>query len=262
MDWQDQGILLGIRDHGETSAIIEVLTERHGRHSGLVRGGGTQKMSALLQPGAQLSVEWRARLEEHLGHFRVEPARSRAAGIMAERGTLAGFNAMAAMLLTLLPEREPDPALYAATVALADALAEQAADWPGAYARWEVGLLAALGFGLDLDRCAVTGTRHDLAYVSPRTGRAVSRVAGGPWADRLLPLPGFLTGQGRLNAAAAREAMRMTGWFLANRVCPAMEREALPEARDRLIAWLDRAEPGPGAAPRPSGTAAPMPRGR
>lgn len=240
MDWQDEGLLLSIRDHGESAAIIEVLTARHGRHSGLVRGGAGQKMSAVLQPGTQLALEWRARLEEHLGHFRVEPLRGRAAGIMADRGTLAAFNAMAALILTLVPERAPDEALHGASAALADALAAQSPDWPADYARWEMMFLDALGFGLDLGRCAVTGSRHELAFVSPRTGRAVTREVGGPWADKLLPLPGFLVGQGRANPGAVREALRLTGWFLVHRACAAMEREALPEARERLLRLLDR----------------------
>lgn len=247
MDWRDEGLLLSIRDHGESAAIIDVLTVAHGRHSGLVRGGAGQKMSAVLQPGAQLSVEWRARLEEHLGHFRVEPLRSRAAGIMADRGTLAAFNAMAALILGLVPERGAETGLHDASAGLADALAAQAADWPVRYAFWEVGLLEVLGFGLDLERCAVTGSRHDLAFVSPRTGRAVSRTAGGPWADKLLPLPGFLIGAGRANPGAVREALRMTGWFLGHRVCPALERAALPEARERLLRALDRMQTPPGS---------------
>jgi DNA repair protein RecO (recombination protein O) len=250
MDWQDTGLLLSVRPHGESSAIIEVLTSAHGRHAGLVRGGASRKLAATLQPGAQLALEWQARLEEHLGHFRAEPVRSRAGGIMADRATLAAFNAVAAMVLTLLPEREPHSEFYAATVTLADALEAQLRDWPGAYAVWEVGLLEALGFGLDLGRCAVTGMRHDLFYVSPRTGRAVSRDAGAPWADKLLPLPAFLIGQGAPTPGAVREAIRMTGWFFLNRACPAMEREGLPEARERLVRALDRLEPAeasPGA---------------
>lgn len=259
MDWRDEGLLLSIRDHGESSAIIDVLTAGHGRHSGLVRGGAGQKMSAILQPGSQLAVEWRARLEEHLGHFRVEPLRSRAAGIMADRGTLAAFNAMAALILTMVPERGAEAGLHEASTDLADALAAQAADWPARYALWEVAFLDVLGFGLDLERCAVSGSRHDLAFVSPRTGRAVTRAVGGPWADKLLPLPGFLIGQGRANPGAVREALRMTGWFLANRVCPALEREALPEARDRLIRALDRPQtpPATGGQGSPGGAAGP-----
>jgi DNA repair protein RecO (recombination protein O) len=230
MDWRDEGILLTVRPHGETSAIIETLTREHGRHAGLVRGGKRAAQSPTMQPGTQLALEWRARLSEHLGHFQIEPVRSRAAAIMSDRVALAGLNAMGALLVTLLPEREPNPAVYDATIDLADALAENAWDWPARYARWEIGLLTALGFGLDLTRCARTGTTEDLAYVSPRSGRAVSREAGGAWADRLLPLPG----RGRVSIGAVREAMRMTGFFLEHWACPAFERQGLPEARARL----------------------------
>ena len=240
MDWRDEGILLTVRPHGEAGAIVETLTREHGRHSGLVQGGKSASMSPMLQPGTQLALEWRARLAEHLGHFKIEPLRSRAALIMSDRAALGGLNAMGALLVALLPEREPNQPIYDSTVALADALAEGAWDWPARYALWEARLLAALGFGLDLSRCAATGLREDLVYVSPRSGRAVSRDAGGAFADRLLPLPGFLIGQGRPTIGAVREALRTTGYFLENWVCPAFERKDLPESRARLLRLLDR----------------------
>lgn len=239
MDWREEGILLVVRPHGETSAIIETLTHGHGRHAGLVQGGKGATLSPVLQPGAQLSLEWRARLAEHLGHFKVEPVRSRAAAIMSDRVALAGLNAMGALLVTLLPEREPNPVVYDATIALADAMALAQWDWPARYARWEVALLTALGFGLDLSRCGATGATEDLVYVSPRTGRAVSREAGRGWADRLLPLPGFLTGPAEPTIGGVREALRMSGWFLEHWVCPAFERQALPESRARLARLLE-----------------------
>jgi len=247
MDWRDEGILLATRPHGETSAILEVLTREHGRHAGLVQGGQSARQAPSLQPGSQLLLDWRARLAEHLGQFRIEPLRSRAAPIMEDRTALAGLGAIGALLVAFLPEREPNPEIYQLTVALADALADRHWDWPVRYARWEVALLAALGFGLDLTRCGATGTTEDLAYVSPRTGRAVNRTAGGAWADRLLPLPEFLIGHAGPTIApttaptiaptigAVREALRMTGFFLEHWACPALERQALPEARARLL---------------------------
>ncbi|MCH8952481.1 MAG: DNA repair protein RecO [Proteobacteria bacterium] len=242
MDWRDEGILLAVRPHGESSAIIETLTREHGRHAGLVRGARGAKLAPVLQPGTQLALEWRARLVEHLGHFRIEPVRSRAAAIMADRAALAALNAIGALLVTLLPEREPNEPVYHGTVALADALAEAAWDWPARYARWELDLLTALGFGLDLASCGATGATEDLAYVSPRSGRAVSHEAGGAWADKLLPLPGFLIGPGAPTIGAVREALRLTGFFLEHRACPALGRDALPEARGRLVRLLENHE--------------------
>ena len=242
MDWRDEGILLAVRPHGESSAIIETLTREHGRHAGLVRGARGAKLAPVLQPGTQLALEWRARLVEHLGHFRIEPVRSRAAAIMADRAALAALNAIGALLVTLLPEREPNEPVYHGTVALADALAEAAWDWPARYARWELDLLTALGFGLDLASCGATGATEDLAYVSPRSGRAVSHEAGGAWADKLLPLPGFLIGPGAPTIGAVREALRLTGFFLEHRACPALGRDALPEARGRLVRLLESHE--------------------
>ena len=242
MDWRDEGILLTVRAHGESSAIIETLTRDHGRHAGLVRGGKGARLAPALQPGTQLALEWRARLAEHLGHFRIEPVRSRAAAIMADRAALAALNAIGALLVTLLPEREPNEPVYHGTVALADALAEAAWDWPARYARWELDLLTALGFGLDLASCGATGATEDLAYVSPRSGRAVSHEAGGAWADKLLPLPGFLIGPGAPTIGAVREALRLTGFFLEHRACPALGRDALPEARGRPGRLLEKHE--------------------
>jgi DNA repair protein RecO (recombination protein O) len=164
---------------------------------------------------------------------------------MSDRIRLAAMNSVAALLVTLLPEREPNPAVYGTTTALADALATAEPGWPARYACWEVGLLAALGFGLDLTRCAATGGTEELIYVSPRSGRAVSRVAGGAWADRMLPLPAFLTGSAEPTIGGVREALRMTGFFLEHRACPAFGVEALPDARARLLRLLDSAALAP-----------------
>lgn len=240
MHWRDEGLLLSVRKHGENGAIIELLTAEHGRHGGLVRGGAGLRLGTILQPGAQLSVEWSARLEDHLGTFKVELVKSRAAVVMADRVRLAGLNSMSAMLLATLAEREPDSALYGTTVRLADALSAEDPYWPAAYARWEVDLLATLGFGLDLSRCAASGVRSDLAFVSPRTGRAVSRAAGGVWADKLLTLPAFLIGRGPVSAGSVREAMRLTGHFFEQWMLPAFGQDALPAARQRLSDILEK----------------------
>ena len=173
MDWRDQGILLSVRRHGETSAIIDTFTASHGRHAGVVRGGTSRRIAPILQPGAQLDLSWRARLEEHLGSFTVEPLRSRAAAAMSGRLALAGLNAVVSLLSFCLPEREPHPRLYKQSEQLLDLLGQDEI-WPLAYLRWELALLDALGFGLDLSACAVTGASDDLVYVSPRSGRAVS----------------------------------------------------------------------------------------
>jgi DNA repair protein RecO (recombination protein O) len=242
MDWRDEGFLIAVRRHGESSAIIEVFTAGHGRHAGVVRGGAGRRMAPVLQPGTRLAVEWSARLEEHLGHFRVDPVGGRTAAIMADRAALATLGAMTALIVATLPERDAHPALYARSLDLLDTLAG-VADWPARYAAWELALLAELGFGLDLAHCAVTGATDELVWVSPKTGRAVSRAAGAAWADRLLPLPGFLR-QGwdaPPPLAEVVEALRLTGFFLEARVAPALPRGSLPPARDRAAAAIARA---------------------
>jgi len=245
MQWRDEGVLISVRRHGEGAAIIEVFTESHGRHAGLVRGGGSRRMAPILQPGAQLSLEWSARLEDHLGSFRVDPIKSRASAIMGERTALAGIGAITALSTLALPEREPHPALYAQTLQLVDALGVTS-DWPVLYALWELALLRDLGYGLDLGSCAANGTTDDLVYVSPRTGRAVSREGGAEYADRLLALSQFLvTGvaSSKPTYDEVSDALRLTGYFLLNRLAPALGKESLPPARDRLIEVLFRRRP-------------------
>ncbi|MEL6477397.1 MAG: DNA repair protein RecO [Pseudomonadota bacterium] len=238
MEWRDRGLLLSTRRFGESAAIIEVLTLAHGRHAGLVRGGASSRMAPVLQPGAELDLAWRARLDDHLGVYRVEPVRSRAALLMADRRRLACFNAMVSLVLACMPEREPQGELYLATSALADRLAS-AEDWETAYALWENALLTILGFGLDLTACAATGDTEDLIWVSPKSGRAVSRQGGIGWEHRLLPLPQLLGGSDP-RPDEAGDALRLTGHFLTHWVLPAIELDALPEARQRLERVLAR----------------------
>jgi DNA repair protein RecO (recombination protein O) len=237
MDWRDEGVLLSMRPHGESAAIIEVLTAAHGRHAGVVRGGGSRKMAATLQPGNGLQLEWRARLEDHIGTFTVEPLRSRA-HLLSDRLALAGLMSACALLRAALPEREPHPALWSDTLKLFDALGGEG--WTSTYLRWEVRLLEDLGFGLDLGSCAVTGTTEGLVYVSPKSGRAVSAKGAGEWADRLLPLPAALVGTGALTADALVHGLRLTGFFLDRELRPVLQDRPLPEARSRLVDLLSR----------------------
>lgn len=237
MEWQDHGTVLSSRQHGETSAIVEVFTAAHGRHAGVVRGGVSRRIAPHLQPGTEIVVTWRARLEDHIGSFVAEPLRSRAAATFGDRGALAALNAVTALLGFTLPEREPHPRLYARSAALLDRLGQPG--WPLDYLHWELALLDEMGFGLDLTACAVTGARDGLAYVSPKTGRAVSRAGAGIWADRLLPLPGCLLGQPG-TAAEIAAGLRTTGHFLERHLAPALGDRPLPSARAGLIAFLSR----------------------
>lgn len=238
MEWRDEAVLLSVRPHGESSAIIEVFTARHGRHAGVVRGGASRRLLPILQPGAQLHVIWRARLDGHIGAFVVEPLRSRA-GVLGDRLALAGLSSICALLQVALAERDPHPGLWASSMALLDAL-QTTPDWPLQYMRWEMHLLEELGFGLDLTSCAVTGSREDLAYVSPRTGRAVSRAAAGEWASRLLPLPVALLGQGPADDDEIVQGLALTGHFLLREMTPMLGGRPLPEARARLLDLLAR----------------------
>jgi DNA repair protein RecO (recombination protein O) len=215
MEWTDEGTIIGVRQHGEGAVILEVMTRGHGRHLGLVRGGRSSKVQPVLQPGNAVQLTWRARLDEHLGEYKVELLASHAARLMAAPVALYGLATVAA-LLRLLPERDPHPSLHEGLAVLVEHLDEPRLA-PALVVRFEVAMLAELGFGLDLTRCAVTGSPDDLSHVSPKSGKAVSRAAAAPYLDRLLPLPGFLSeGQGARQPAPADIAagFALTGHFL------------------------------------------------
>lgn len=239
MEWRDQGIVLGTRKHGETSVVLEVMTEAHGRHLGLVRGGRSKRMQPMLQAGNLVDLTWRARLDEHLGMFQVEPLELHAARILGSASAVYGIQTLAAHL-RLLPERDPHPGLFKALGLISMHLDEPTVA-AVLMARFELAVLEELGFGLDLARCALTGARSDLAYVSPRTGRAVTREAGQPWAEKLLPLPAVLNGQGDkdCDAIAIQQAMDLTGHFLIRHVYGPRGITA-PDARGGFIAAVLR----------------------
>ncbi|MFW5642020.1 MAG: DNA repair protein RecO [Roseicyclus sp.] len=239
MEWRADGILLAARRHGETAAILDVFTEGQGRHAGVLQGGASRRMAAVLQPGAQLDLTWRARLSEHIGSFRVEPLKNRAADVMGDRLALAGLGSVCALLAFCLPERAPHPGLYRLSAALLDALGTPR--WAEAYLGWEMALLSAMGFGLDLETCAVTGATEDLAFVSPKTGRAVSHAGAGAWADRLLPFPPCLAGGPVGETGEIVQALWTTGHFLSAHLAPSLGHRRLPPARGRLVDLLARA---------------------
>jgi DNA repair protein RecO (recombination protein O) len=239
MEWRGQGILLSTRRHGETSTIIEMFTPEQGRHLGIVRGGTSRKIAPILQPGAQLDVAWRARLEDHIGAFTVEPVRSRAALVMSDRLALAGLNAVTGLLSFCLPEREAHGPLYKRSEALLDLLGHNEV-WPLAYLHWEMCLLEEMGYALDLSACAVTGGTDDLIYVSPKSGRAVSAQGAGDWADRLLPLPDVLKGAGDSEDAEIAQAFQTTGYFLEAHLARNLGDRPLPEARARFVEAFNR----------------------
>ncbi len=220
MEWTDEGIVLGVRRHGETSAIVELLTRSHGRHLGLVRGGAGSRMRPLLQPGNSVRAVWRARLDEHLGYYAVEGIRLRAATVLASSHAVYGVTHLAS-LARLLPERDPHEGIYELldrTLDDFDEVGEAAAH----LIKFELAMLAELGFGLDLETCAATGETTELIYVSPKSGSAVSRQAGEAWRDRLLRLPPFLRqGEGGANGWSdqdLQDGFQLTGLFLLRHV--------------------------------------------
>ncbi|MGD9614691.1 MAG: DNA repair protein RecO [Alphaproteobacteria bacterium] len=239
MQWADTAFVLGTRRHGESALIVELLTRERGRHAGLVRGGQSPRKRALLQPGNEIAASWRGRLTEHLGALDCELIEPHAARLLDDPDRLAALNAAVALLVLALPEREPHADCYASFAALLHSL-ESTMDWARTYVLWECELLAAVGFGLDLTRCAVRGTNQDLAYVSPRTGRAVSRETGAPYKDRLLPLPEFLWRPDSPTAPADIVAgLNLTRHFLLKHVLEPQGKRP-PEARELLCDRMRR----------------------
>ncbi len=240
MQWIDDGIVLGARSYGESSVILELFTRAHGRHLGLVRGGRSRRQQPVLQPGNRVHATWSARLDEHLGNFAVEASVSRAARLMERREGVAGITHLAA-LARLMPEREVHEGLYEAIELIADALPDVAIAAP-LMVRFELEILSLLGFGVDLSECAATGSTEDLAYVSPKSGRAVSRTAGEPWKERLLTLPGFLVGGQAIAADDVRDGFRLTGYFLGRHVYEPRGL-AMPDAREVFLRFVGPVEP-------------------
>jgi len=242
MDWTDEGIVLGTRRHGEANAILEVMTRAHGRHLGLVRAGAGSRMRPVLQPGNVVRVTWRARLDEHLGHYIVEGVRLRAGELMVAAHAAYGVTHLAA-LCRLLPERDPHELVHDTLAAILDHLDDRRLA-AALIARFELQMLAEFGFGLDLDQCAATGSTADLIYVSPKSGRAVSRTAGEQWQDRMLRLPAFLHSEQNDRAPESgdlNDAFAMTGFFLERHVFEPRGL-AMHEARARFIAAVLREE--------------------
>jgi len=241
MQWTDEGIVLGVRRHGEASGILELMTRDHGRHLGMVRGAFGSRIKPILQPGNGVTASWRARLDEHLGNYTVEALNLRASGYFSASHAIYGVGHLAA-LMRLLPERDPHAGLYEAFEVLLDHLDEPAWVAPEVV-RFELRLLAELGFGLDLTECAATGITEDLSFVSPKSGRAVSREAGRPYADRMLRLPTFLQDERAVASTAdLADGFALTGFFLERHVL--MPRGLmLADERSHFIAALDRALP-------------------
>lgn len=237
MHWDDEGVILSVRPHGETAAVVDVLTREHGRHLGLVHGGQSRKQRPVLQQGNHVAVSWRGRLQEHLGTFTIEPRRSYATEVLDSPPALAALMSLCALTRTL-PERDPHPNLYEITLFVLGFLEDESV-WPALLVRWELALLDELGFGIDLSRCAATGVETGLVYVSPKSGRAVSADAGEPFKDRLLALPPFLAGStaGDVTSKDIVSGLALTAYFLETRVYAPLG-QTLPDPRQRLASLM------------------------
>lgn len=236
--WQDNGIVLGARPHGEGGAVVTLLTEAHGKHAGYVHGGhSSARLRAQLQAGATVQVDWNARTEGQLGNYTIEDATGPNPSCLEDAAALAALQSLCITLDRTLPEREVHKGLYAGTQALLETLGQDRELWGALYVFWELSLLRELGFGLDLSKCAVTGATDNLAYVSPKSGRAVCLEAAGPYVDKLLPLPAFLRGQGGVELSQIQAGLKLSGYFLEHRLY-AHTTHTFPEARLRLLEFF------------------------
>jgi len=237
MQWTDEGIVLSVKSHGETAAVVDLWTRAHGRHLGLVHGGRSRRLRPILQPGNHVDATWKARLADQLGHMSIEMRRAFAAETLDDAAALMALSTITT-LTRLLPERDPHPNLYEITLFVLGFL-NDATVWPALLVRWELALLEELGFGLDLSQCAATGSNDRLIYVSPKSGRAISASAGEPYRDKLLALPQFLTKQryGPVTSTDVHLGFALTGHFLEKHVL-LPRGETLPQTRARLLAHL------------------------
>jgi DNA repair protein RecO (recombination protein O) len=241
MEWTEQGIVLSARRHGESAAILSLLTAGHGRHAGLVRGGTSRRQRGILEPGNLVAATWKARLEDHLGSFTVELLHNSSAAWLDDPARLAALSSACTIADQTLPEREPSDGVFDGLVRLLAAI--DGPGWPAVYVEWELALLGALGFGLDLSACAATGRNDALAYVSPRSGRAVSVSAGEPYREKLLPLPRFLIAAEPAQPADIAAGLALTGFFLERHLFAPHQRR-LPDPRGRLLERMRRAVAG------------------
>lgn len=240
MEWNSRAIVLSLHKHGEGHAVLEVFAEEKGRAKGYVKGGGSRRQRPSLEPGNLVEVIWRGRLDEHLGSFRAEPVKAVAPLLFRSPARLAALNAVTGLLAASLPEREAAPEIYGETLRLLGRLTDLDEDdvlWGAEVVRLEVMLLSRLGYGLDLSRCAATGETENLAYVSPKTGRAVSKKAGAPYRDQLLALPGFLIGRGEPVRADVANGFRLTGHFIERHLLHA-PKPAWVAARERMTGYF------------------------
>jgi DNA repair protein RecO (recombination protein O) len=243
MQWTDSAVVLASRPFSETGALAEVLSCEHGRYSGLVHGGASRRVRPLLQQGNRVQATWRARTADNLGSLALEADDLRAGRLLDDAAALEAAAAACALALVALPEREPHPAVFAGLEALLVGL-ETTELWPALLVKWEAGLLSDLGYGMDLTRCALTGSLEGLTHVSPRSGRAVAGDApeAEPYRDKLMALPPFLLGtQAGVRAGDVKAGLALTGWFIERRILWPADRR-LPEARTRLIDRLERAD--------------------
>lgn len=243
MQWDDKAIILSVRRLGEHSGVVHLLTPQHGMYAGVDRGAFGKAKRGTYQPGNIVAAHWQARLPEHMGNVTCELLHPTAAQLLDDRRKLAALTSAAIMAEKMLAERDTQPAVYEALEALLEALCHTG-DWLADYVRFEYTLLACAGFGLDLERCASTGQVHDLIYVSPKSGRAVSREAGRPYHDRLLALPAFLLGSednAAVEHAQILDGLRLCGYFLEARVF-APRGVSLPAVRARFVNVLQPKE--------------------
>ena len=248
MQWSDDGLVLSVRKYGENSVILHTLTRERGRCAGLVRGGTGKRLRGILQPGNEVGLNWRGRLSEQLGTFTVEAKNSYGTLLFDQPMGLSAGSAALALLDKVLPEKEPHPALFHASLLLIKTLAEDREIWGPLFVRWELGLLAELGYGLDLSHCAATGVTRDLVYVSPKSGKAVCREAGAAYQDRMLPLPAFLNENNgsptdRLLLEQVADGLKLSGYFIRKNLLPNYSDESLP-ARERFLNLLHKAIEG------------------
>jgi DNA repair protein RecO (recombination protein O) len=193
MSWESNGLILNFSKYNEKSYILEIFTEEHGKHKGIIRGLHSKNKRSIIEPGNEVFATWSGRLETHLGNYNVEPIKLWSSHVLQFKDKLSAISSICSLISLTMAERQPNPIIYFSSKKLIEIVASKREDWIREYVFWEMQLLSEIGYGLDLERCAVTSKSSDLVYVSPSSGRAVTNEGAGDFRNKLLPLPKFMT---------------------------------------------------------------------
>ena len=234
MRWESNGLILNFSKYNEKSYILEIFTEEHGKHKGIIRGLHSKNKRSIIEPGNEVFATWSGRLETHLGNYNVEPIKLWSSHVLQFKDKLSAISSICSLISLTMAERQPNPIIYFSSKKLIEIVASKREDWIREYVFWEMQLLSEIGYGLDLERCAVTSKSSNLVYVSPSSGRAVTNEGAGDFRNKLLPLPKFMTDfKANYDNDDIYNALNLTEFFFKKRFFLSNNLN-FPQSRNRL----------------------------